>query len=374
MARVLSSSFARSLLFVIGGSIGAGMFGLPALFAQTGAFWGSIFYWIIVAIVLLIHMAYAELQAKAGSKHDLAGIAQRSLGVWGWRVAVVVYPISVYGATLVYLLLGAQFLSALSATVGGPTDRSLWQLLLWVLFAWGAQKGLKGVAALERPITYVLVAGLVLISLVATVSGAPLPTVQLSLSQVPLTLLVGVVFFTTISLPVIAEVMAFDGRKSVIGRRSILVGCLFVAALKWLFGLSFAGASLNGVVEVMNLVTSLPVALRWLLPTVGFLAISGAAVSVLDSLRIVYREEFDLSPFRAWLLALLPPLALLFVSTQSVLPIMSFLGSFVAATNALLVCLAALAERTRLLARLPRVMLYVAAGLCLFTIAHTFIL
>ena len=124
----------------------------------------------------------------------------------------------------------------------------------------------------------------------------------------------------------------------------------------------------------MNLVTSLPVALRWLLPTVGFLAMSGAAVSVLDSLRIVYREEFDLSPFRAWLLALLPPLALLFVSTQSVLPIMSFLGSFVAATNALLVCLAALVERTRLLARLPRVMLYVAAGLCLFTIAHTFIL
>lgn len=373
MPRVLSSSFVRSLFFVIGGSIGAGMFGLPALFAQSGRVWGSILYWAVVGVVLLIHMAYAELQAQAGSKHDLAGIAKRSLGKWGWAIAMVVYPISVYGAVLVYLLLGAQFLAALSGMVGGPTSAFLWQSLLWIFFAWGAHNGVKGVAKFERPITVFLVIGLVTATISAALSGSGpvMPHAESSFSGAAF---IGVVFFSAITLPLIAEVMAFDGRKSIIGRRSLIIGTLCVALLKWLFALSFMGGALGGRIEVMGLMQALPVGLRWLLPLIGFLAISGAAVSVLDSLRRVYRDEFLFRPSHAWLLTVLPPLALVQVSHGALLPLMTFLGSFVAATNALLVCVAALVERTRLIGRLPRVMMYLAIGLCLFTIAHTFIL
>ncbi len=373
MSRVLSSPFARSLFFVIGGSIGAGMFGLPALFAQSGPFWGSIIYWAIVGVVLLIHTAYAELQAKAGSKHDLPGIAKRSLGKGGWLIAMVVYPISVYGATLVYLLLGAQFLSALSGILGGPTGLFGWQLALWVFFAWGAHKGVKGVAKFERPITWILVSGLLIASLLAAWSGQA-PAINFVSAEFSLPTFIGVVFFASITLPIVAEVMAFGGRKSVIARRSLVIGSLCAAGLKWLFALSFAGAAAGGVIEVTDLMTALPNVLRWILPLLGFLALSGAAVSVLDSVRIVYRDEFSFRPSGAWLLAILPPLALLYISDQALLPLMTFLGSFVASTNALLVCAAALVERTRLIGRLPRVMMYLAAGLCLFTIAHTFIL
>ncbi len=374
MARVLSSSFARSLFFVIGGSIGAGMFGLPTLFAQSGAVWGSLIYWIVVGIVLVIHIAYAELQAKAGSKHDLAGIAKRSLGKGGWVVALVVYPISVYGATLVYLLLGAQFLSALSGMLGGPTSLFTWQVALWLFFALGAHTGVKQMEKLERPITAILVLGIILVSMVAIFSGRAAPSFGFMTDSFSIASFVGVVFFASISLPVIAEVMSFDGRKSRIGRRSILVGSLVAAFLKWVFALSFAGAALNGVVQVTGLMMALPIALSWLLPFVGFLAISGAAISVLDSLQTVYRDEFAFRPSAAWILAILPPLVFLYVSHQSLLHLMTFLGSFVASTNALLVCFSALAERTRLIGRFPRVMLCGAIGLCFFTLAHTFIL
>ena len=373
MPRVLSSSFVRSLFFVIGGSIGAGMFGLPALFAQSGRLWGSVLYWAVVGVVLLIHMAYAELQAKAGSKHDLAGIAKRSLGKRGWVIAMVVYPISVYGAVLVYLLLGAQFLAALSHMLGGPTSPFIWQTLLWIFFAWGAHKGVKGVAKFERPITVFLVLGLLSATIAAALSGK-VPVFLEGPPSFSVAAFIGVVFFSAITLPLIAEVMAFDGRKSIIGRHSLVIGTLAAALLKWLFALSFMGVAIGGRIEVMGLMQALPVGLRWLLPLVGFLAISGSAVSVLDSLRIVYRDEFSFRPSSAWLLAVLPPLALVQVSQGALLPLMTFLGSFVAATNALLVCIVALVERTRLIGRLPRVMMYLAIGLCLFTIAHTFIL
>ncbi len=372
--RVLSSPLIRSLFFVIGGSIGAGMFGLPALFSQTGAAWGTLLYWVIVLIVMGIHVAYAELQAKAGSKHDLAGIAKRSLGKPGWVVALIVYPISVYGATLVYLLLGAQFLSALSGALGGPTVQSGWQLVLWVFFAWGAHKGVKGVAKFERPITLILVGGLLLACAIAAVSGRAPTSPLLSPRTFSLSAFVGVVFFASISLPAIAEVMAFDGRSSKIGRRAVLMGGLIAASLKWIFALCFAGAAIGGVIQVTDLMRALPVAVSWLLPFIGFLAISGAAVSVLDSLRLTYRDEFSFRPLFAWILAILPPLVLLYVSHQALLPLMTFLGSFVAATNALLVCVSALVEHARLMRRVPRIMMYAAIVLCLFTIAHTFIL
>lgn len=374
MFRVLSSSATRSLLFVIGGSIGAGMFGLPALFSQTGVAWGTLLYWLVASVVLIIHVAYAELQAKAGSKHDLAGIAKRSLGKPGWIVALIVYPISVYGAALVYLLLGAQFLSALSGALGGPTAQSGWQFVLWVFFAWGAHKGVRGVAKFERPITLVLVAGLVVACLLAAVSGKAANVSFFGPATFSFSMFIGVVFFASISLPVIAEVMAFDGRKSHIGRRAVWIGGLVAAGLKWVFALCFAGAAVGGVIQVTDLMSALPTAVSWFLPLVGFLAISGAAVSVLDSLRLTYRDEFSFRSSFAWLLAILPPLVLLYVSHQTLLPLMTFLGSFVAAINALLVCLSALVERTSLMRRIPRAMMYAAIALCLFTIADAFIL
>ncbi len=373
MPRVLSSSFARSLFFVVGGSIGAGMFGLPALFSGSGLIWGSLAYWVIVAVALIIHVAYADLQAKVGSKHDLAGIAKQSLGRFGWLVAIVTYPINVYGVLLVYLLLGSQFVAALSGAIGGPTSLFFWQVVLWAFFAWGAHKGVKGVAKFERPITIVVVSALVLASCLAALSGNT-PSISLFPGTFSFSTFIGVVFFASLSLPVVVEVMALDARRGAIGRRAVIIGTLIAATLKWFFALSFAGAAQGQVIEVVGLMRALPVALSWLLPLAGFVAISGAAVSCLDSLQTTYRDEFAFPRWSAWILAILPPLVLIFVSQQSLLPLMTFLGSFVASTNALLVCLAALVMRTRLMTRPSRFMMYAAIGLCLFSIVHTFIL
>lgn len=374
MARLLSSSFARSLLLIVGGTIGAGMFGLPVLFAQSGRLWGSILYWAIVAVVLIIHIAYAELQAKAGSKHDVAGIVKRSLGWWGWLVAIIVSPVSAYGSMLLYVLLGSQFISALSGAIGGPTSLFGWQMTLWVFFAWGTHKGVKGVERFERPLTFFLIAGLVAVSLIAALYNGTAPQSAPSLESFSFATFVAVVFFASISLPLVSEAMEFAGHKSKIGRRAILVGFLGVAALKWLFGLSFASTATGGVVEVLGLMTALPPALGWLLPLTGLLAMSVAGVTVLDTLQITYRDEFSFSPLYAWLMAVLPLLVLLWTSTQSILPLMAFLGSFVVSTNALLVCAAAIVERARLVGRYPRALLCGAICLCLFTLAHTFIL
>lgn len=96
-----ASSFHKSLLIFIGGGIGAGMFGLPVVFAQNGVLWGSLVYWLIVIIALVIHLAYAELQMKDGKKHDLASVARQSFGRPGWIIASILYPLSIYGVALV---------------------------------------------------------------------------------------------------------------------------------------------------------------------------------------------------------------------------------------------------------------------------------
>lgn len=372
MTRVLSSPFARSLFVVIGGGIGAGMFGLPAIFSGSGLLWGSVIYWSIFAFVLVIHLLYAELQTKAGSQHGLPGVVRRSLGRPGWLVALVTYPLNVYGTSLVYLLLGSQFLSALSGAAGGPTSLLGWQLVLWLLFAWGAHKGVKGVVKFERPTMFILIIGLLVISALAMFSGQA-PHIALFSTNLNLSAFIGVVFFTCISLPTVAETMELNRRSAAVGRRALVVGLLASAGLKWVFAITFAGATQAGVLRVSELMSALPVAVGWLIPLMGVFAISGAAVSMLDSLRILYRDEFAFRPFNAWLLAVLPSLALLYTSQEAVLPLMGLLGSCVAAVNATLICFSALRERNRLIKRIPRPIIYATIGVCLFAVLHQFI-
>ncbi len=375
MFKALSSPFVRSLGFLLGASMGAGMFGLPTIFSQSGFVWGTLLYAALVVITLCVHLAYAHLQANAGHSKDFAGVIRQSLGVWGWRVAVVIYPVSIYGSVLIYLLLGSQFLSALSGMLGGPTDRQFWQMVLWLIFAWGSHSGMKGVARLERPIAYVLLSALLLMTGLAAVTGKGIPwTSELVPSTFSIGSFIGVVFFVSLSLPVVAEVMAFNARRPAMGRRTVFFGTILVAVLKWLFAITFAGVAIGGTVEVMDLMRALPKGVQWLLPFVGLLSISGAAITVLHSLRTVYADEYKIRPLFAWVLAIFPPLAIALASTQSVLTVMTVLGSVVTATVAFLVCLSALVLRRRIVGRFPRMALYLAAGLCLFTLAHTFIL
>lgn len=365
----IASSFHKSLIVFIGGGIGAGMFGLPAVFAQSGIIWGSLIYWLIVVIALVIHLSYAELQLKDGKKHDLASVAEQSFGRPGWILASILYPLSIYGVVLVYLLLGAQFLSALSATLGGPTWMFGWQLVLWALFAWGAHAGIKGVTSFERPTSLVLLFGLLLATLCAAASGSGFHLTLLP-QGISWSTCIGVFFFTALALPTIAEVVSCDLKKPASTRRAVIVGTLLTGALKWLFALAFAGVTTGTSLQVTELMSALPRAVAWLLPLIGFVAISGSAVSCLDSLCAFYQQEFAARRSYAWIAAVVPPLALLYVSHQALLPLMAFLGSFVSGTSALIICLAAIAQRIRPLGRLPRSALYIAIGLCVFVIAH----
>ena len=372
MARVPSPSLARTLFLVIGGGIGAGVFGLPVVFAQAGLIWGSVLYWGIVLVALVIHVAYAKLQEKAGSRHDLAGIARKSLGKPGWLLGMIGSPLSIYGVSLIYLLLGAQFVSSLSGYFGGPTSIFGWQVALWILFAWGAHKGIKGVANFERPTMAVLVVGLVLASFIALLSGHGASLMPVSTFETPS--FIGVVFFACIALPLVAETMEFNRQRPTLGMRGVIIGTLVVACLKWIFAVCFAGVAQGGVLDINLYNRALPHAIGWLIPLIGICAISGSAVSNYGSLATLYRDEMKLRPFFAWTLTVLPSLVFIYTSHYPILPLMALLGSCVTALNALIVCVAALmTERLHKKRFMPRTFMYAAFVLSAFAFVNRFL-
>ena len=64
-------SFLQAALAMTGTIVGAGVFGLPAVFARIGFVWGTILYLGLACVVTAMHLLYVEVHLAAGSSHRL---------------------------------------------------------------------------------------------------------------------------------------------------------------------------------------------------------------------------------------------------------------------------------------------------------------
>src|SRR3989344_7994208 len=76
----MSNSFLLALSVLVGTIIGAGIFGIPYVAAQSGMV-PAIFYFIILgASVMLLHLFFGEVALRTYEKHRLIGYARMYLG------------------------------------------------------------------------------------------------------------------------------------------------------------------------------------------------------------------------------------------------------------------------------------------------------
>lgn len=329
------TSVVRATLTLMGGMIGAGIFGLPALFAYVGFWPGTILFWALAGVMLVTHVYFADIILAFRKRMRLAGYAREVLGKHWFVIAGFTYPAQLIGVSLIYIILGGSFLAAIFALLGIHLPLIFWQLLFWLVGAIIVFFGLRFFVKVDSIATRLLIITILVITLLSVRSWnvATLSYADWSHAFVPF----GVFLFSLFGIQAIGETVEVAGRTRARAMRAVIGGTLIAAFLSWMFGVSIFLA-LHGHVgrNPTDLVTSLPHVWSWLILVMGLLSVSVAFITVAEDLKNTFHLDFSLHERPAWALAVFLPL-ILFVIQRDFLATVDFVGMIFGAFNSFLV-------------------------------------
>ena len=241
--------FLSAAFTLTGTIIGAGILGLPYVFAQSGFLIGLFWLIFLGAIVLLVNLYIGEITLRTKDTHQLPGYSEKYLGLWGKRIMFLAVIFGVYSALLAYLIGEGQSLSKLFT--GGIEYSLLFGVGFWVVMTTLLQGGLKRL----KNIGYWGV--IAIISIIFVVFFLLFPGVRLEniahLNMSKLFLPYGIVLFALLGFTSIPELRREVGQDRKLLKKSILLGVLIPIVLYIMFSFVFVGVLGKNISEVATL-------------------------------------------------------------------------------------------------------------------------
>lgn len=234
---------------LIGAVIGAGILGLPYVFAKSGFTIGI--FWLVVLGLILTYckLCFGEVTLRTKKRHQLTGYAEKYLGKIGKNFAIFSMFFGIYSALLAYLIAEGESLSLLFTQ--GKDYAIIFGIGFWFLLTALLQDGLRGLKKVESRgvlIVILIIFGLFLWFLPG-VKLTNLSFIEPRFFFIPL----GVTLFALLGFTAIPELrIEVQGAEKVL-KKSILYGSLVPVLLYALFSLTFVGVFGKEVSEVATL-------------------------------------------------------------------------------------------------------------------------
>ncbi len=333
-------------LTLVGMTVGAGVFALPGLFARFGIWQATLCFWLLAAFVVTIQRLYIDVILSVPTSHRLPGYARLALGKrWG-ALATVTHFFPMYGAQVIYLLLGGVFLQAFLASFGWAVPQRMGMLALFAFIAAAVWGGLRRVARLDAVLVGCSLSLFVLL-IVAAASHGPAPT---QFIPSPSWEVFGLVLFALSALPIVPEVTELCDRQKRPARLVVLLGTLFAALVIWLFAFLLAragGTQLTAQPE--SLLAALPPWGARVLPLMGLLAISTAYLATAEALQGSWRHDYRFRFASSWAITLVPALLIALLLKDGFVLLATILGTICGGFNGILIGMmrATIAERKK---------------------------
>lgn len=291
-----------AIALMVGTVVGAGILGLPYVFAKAG-FWAGILNLILIGSISTIMTLYvAELSLRTRKKHQLAGFAMKYLGPKWKYVMLIVETFGIYAVLIAYLIgIGVALSNIFS---GSPV---LWSTLFFILASPVIYVGLKTLASTELVITaakVLLILGIIIVILPDVNYSNFETTINFSTILIPF----GVILFATMGytiIPELEELLKYDRKKM---KNVILIAMGIVLAVYALFTFAFIGVFGTGIADIATISLTGKLALFGdifvlLTMTTPFIALSAVVKSV-------YTEDFNIDKRLSWFLSAFIPFML----------------------------------------------------------------
>lgn len=338
----MRSNVGQAVSSLAGTIVGAGIFGVPFVFAQAGFLSASITFVFLAVIMLLLHLMYGEVVGRTEGKHMLIGYAKIYFGETAKRLVSVSTIVVTFGALVAYLVLANGFLSTLFGSLPAGFQSEFiaevgWAVVFWFLISLGVIKGMKTIARLEVFLFAVLVAVFVIII------GSSLPKIDLAnymqINWGSIFVAYGVILFSLGgfgAIPEISSNLSLTGKQF---KKSIIIGVFTAAILTFLFGITIMGISgLNTTYEaIAGVIPYLGVSIIYLGAIFGLVAVATSylvfAANLKDSLVYDWRINRVLSAT----LVLAAPIGLVVLGIRDFIQILGVTGAFLGAINGIVI-------------------------------------
>lgn len=322
----------QATLAMLGTIIGAGVFAIPSVFKQFGLIGGTIVYWLVAVLVLVTHLLMMEvvIRRQRAGKMRLPGHVGAVLGKPWSILAFASHPGQTIGACLAYIILGGEFLYAIGGMRLVPSIL-FWQGIFWLGGAITVLIGMKLVAKVESVLTWLLLAALLVSSIVFFRQADPnlFFAWQGSWAWSPL----GILIFSLFGLTVIPEIVDLSGGKREQASLAITLGSILAAMFMWVFGIMAYAAAPDAAASAAGYASVMPVAFRWIIPCVGFLAVATSFITLMEGLKNMLSFDAKLHKHTAVVIALAAPVILLLLTKRNFLSTVGFVGGVFSALN-----------------------------------------
>lgn len=225
---------------IVGYTIGAGILGIPFVFAKAGFLTGFIALVILGIIAMLINLYTGEISLRTKGPHQLTGYAKIYLGKWAKYIMLIAMMVGLYGALTAYILKGGEFLSALISPVAmlSPTVCSI------LFFTVGTILVFIGIKAIEKSEMVFFVFFILAVLAIFFISY---PFIKISnISSFSLTSIFvpyGVILFAYSGIAAIPEMREELKKNTKVMKKAIFLGSLIPFIIYSIFAFAVVGVT-----------------------------------------------------------------------------------------------------------------------------------
>ena len=302
---MVNKKFWATTFTLSGTIIGAGILGLPYIFAKSGFLIGTFWIILITAIMLFTNLTLAETTLRTRGRHQLTGYAEKYLGKWGKRLMFTAVAFGIYSALLAYLIGEGE---SLAKIIPGNTSPIIFGFFFWIILTLLLSRGLKELKQIE---TYGVIA---IITIILGIFIKFLPQIQpgnLTIYNLQnFTLPIGVVLFAFLGFTSIPELRKEIKGQEKLLKKAIIIGTLLPATLYIIFTATFVGILGNEITEVATL------SFGPLITILGIFTMFTAYFVLSFSLQSTFRYDLKLSKRKRFILTSLVPLILYVITTK----------------------------------------------------------
>ncbi len=334
----MTNKFFQALALMVGHIIGVGIFSLPFIAAKVGIM-AMLFYFLILStVVILFELLYGEVVLRTKEKHRLPGYAEKYLGPWAKKLALVSNGLGSMTGILAYIIVGGGFLGSILIPILGGTEL-LYILIFFAIGAFLIYVGIKSIAQTELVllVSFFIVLGLIFYKGLSVINLNNLMVFDIKYLFLPY----GAVFFSLSGasmVPEVKELLIYKGKNL---KRVIIIATLIAAFISLFFtfiilGITGSETTPEAINGLNNYLGNGVVILALLF---GILATFTSFLTVGLTLKKMLWYDFKVNKNLSWFIVCFLPLALYLFGFNDFIKIISLSGGVLLATSAILMIL-----------------------------------
>ncbi|MBU4481984.1 hypothetical protein KKC16_00865 [Patescibacteria group bacterium] len=307
---------------LIGTIIGAGILGIPYVFAKAGFWTGVVVLAVITFAMLAMKLMFGEITLRTYGNHQISGYVEKYLGKFWKNLTSIILILAISGSILAYFIGIGEVLAEIF-----KGSAFIWGFAFYILasiFLYFGLKLIKNIELIFTGIIFLIVLTILFLSQQHFELGN-LANFDFSKLLIPY----GVVLFACSGIIAVPEVRKILSRREYLFKKSILLGVLIPSVIYLIFAWIVVGVTGANTTEIATV--GLGRIMGYKIIIIGnifaFFTMATSFLTLGLGLKETFNFDFKIKHVWAWLLTIIMPLVIYASGLKNFIQILGLVGA-----------------------------------------------